>query len=307
MISFSICGSTLRPLPIPFKLLSIDNTRRRDFLQKYFPGTNGFRLLRVIGVMKPFRKTPGMYPCRVSLGSMAASTAMVCVLSLAPNPVSLDGGFLDPPLAHAQCCLTAQTQIPFIRSSEYPITMVRPGDLAMGRDDGIGRAGGVLPIPRGQRMPRDDNQQAPFFTTDRPLLTSGGWRMLDRAEIPRLAVVELTAGTMLVTASAELGETAGLQKLAPAVIFAHSQRGDGYSSAPAGENPAAAGEATQTAQGNQATDGAPAVDDTRTAADQSVPADDADGETGEFSGSPAPAGPDLTTSEEQDAIARGWK
>lgn len=39
----------------------------------------------VIGAMKPLRKMPGMYRSRVSPSSLVASTALVCVVSLAPS------------------------------------------------------------------------------------------------------------------------------------------------------------------------------------------------------------------------------
>lgn len=49
-------------------------------------------------------------------------------------------------------------------------------------------------------------------------------------------------------------------------------------------------------------------DDTKQATVNPTPPDDGSPAAGEeFSGSPAPAGPDLTVSEEQSAISQGWK
>jgi hypothetical protein len=67
------------------------------------------------------------------------------------------------------------------------------------------------------------NQHRPFFTAEHPFLTPGGWRALDsmatRLETPGLAVAELTAGDVLVTAAAVSGESSGALALSPAVSF----------------------------------------------------------------------------------------
>ncbi len=69
------------------------------------------------------------------------------------------------------------------------------------------------------------DQHQPFFTAEHPFLTPGGWRALDqvatRFETPGLAVAELAAGDVLITAAAVSGETAGALALAPAVSLGH--------------------------------------------------------------------------------------
>jgi len=166
-----------------------------------------------------------MYRNRVSLGSLAASTAMICVLSLTPLAVSPDGGFFDLPLAHAQCCFTAETHVLMADGTERQITGIRPGDQVIGRAGGVNRVTGMHIVPLGRRALFGINQHPPFFTAEHPFLTPGGWRALDRVatrlETPGLEVAELAAGDVLITATAISGETAGALALAPAVGFRH--------------------------------------------------------------------------------------
>jgi len=166
-----------------------------------------------------------MYRSRVSLGSLAASTAIICVLSLTPPVVSPDAGFFDLPLAYAQCCFTAETNVLMADGTERPIAGIRPGDQVIGRAGGINRVTGMHVVPLGLRVLNGINQHHPFFTAEHPFLTLGGWRALDRAatrlETPGLDVAELAAGDVLITAAAVSGETAGALALAPAVRFGH--------------------------------------------------------------------------------------
>ncbi len=166
-----------------------------------------------------------MYRSRVSLGSLAASTAIICVLSLTPPAVSPDGGFFDLPLAHAQCCFTAETRVLMADETERSIAGIRPGDQVTGRAGGVNRVTGMHIVPLGPRAIFGINQHQPFFTAEHPFLTPGGWRALDRVatrlETPGLNVAELAAGDVLITAAAVSGETAGALALAPAVSFGH--------------------------------------------------------------------------------------
>jgi len=166
-----------------------------------------------------------MYRSRVSLRSLAASTAIICVLSLTPPAVSPDGGFFDLPLAHAQCCFTAETRVLMADGTERPIAGIRPGDQVIGRTGGVNRVTGMHIVPLGPRTLFGINQSHPFFTAEHPFLTPGGWRALDRVatrlETPGLDVAELAVGDVLITAAAVSGETAGALALAPAVSFGH--------------------------------------------------------------------------------------
>ena len=325
-----------------------------------------------------------MYRNRVSLGSLAASTAMICVLSLTPLAVSPDGGFFDLPLAHAQCCFTAETRVLMADGTERPIAGIRPGDRVSGRAGGVNRVTGMHIVPLGRRALFGINQHPPFFTAEHPFLTPGGWRALDRVatrlETPGLEVAELTAGDVLITAAAVSGETAGALALAPAVSFrhlvlhrltraegtpedrlynlildgdhsyvangfvVHNKGGDGGQGGDGGGGQGGDGDGDggQGGQGGQGGDGGQGEegqsddgqnsDDTdidgaqlatnSTSAEEDTTAnnsststestEDADATSpdaagGEFSGSSTPAGPDLTASEEQDAISSGWK
>ena len=107
-----------------------------------------------------------MYRNRVSLGSLAASTAMICVLSLTPLAVSPDGGFFDLPLAHAQCCFTAETHVLMADGTERQITGIRPGDQVIGRAGGVNRVTGMHIVPLGRRALFGINQHQPFFTAE---------------------------------------------------------------------------------------------------------------------------------------------
>jgi hypothetical protein len=166
-----------------------------------------------------------MHRSRVSLGSLAASTAIICVLSLTPPAVSSDGGFFNLPLAHAQCCFAAETGVLMADGTERAIAGIRPGDRVIGRAGGVNRVTGMHIVPLGLRALFGINQHRPFFTAEHPFLTPGGWRALDRVatrfETPGLDVAELAAGDVLITAAAVSGETAGALALAPAVSFGH--------------------------------------------------------------------------------------
>lgn len=292
-----------------------------------------------------------MYHSRVSLGSLAASTAIICVLSLTPPAVSPDGGFFDLPLAHAQCCFTAETRVLMADGTERPIAGVRPGDRVIGRGGGVNRVTGMHIVPLGLRALFGVNRHHPFFTAEHPFLTPGGWRALDRMttrlEMPGLDVAELAAGDVLITAAAVSGETAGALALAPAVSFGHlvlhrvtraegepadrvynlildgdhsyvangfvvHNKGDGqvggkgsearrtYDTTNAGEKLTASD--TTAVAGTAESGGSTGAEDT-----DDADATSTDTDSGEFSGSSAPAGPDLSTSEEQVLISGGWK
>jgi hypothetical protein len=150
---------------------------------------------------------------------------MICVLSLTPPAVGPEGGFFDLPLAHAQCCFTADTNVLMADGTERPIARIRPGDQVIGRAGGVNRVTGMHIVPLGLRALFGINQHHPFFTAEHPFLTPGGWRALDRVatrlETPGLDVAELAAGDVLITAAAVSGETAGALVLAPAVSFRH--------------------------------------------------------------------------------------
>ena len=292
-----------------------------------------------------------MYRSCVSLGSLATSTAIICVLSLTPPAVSPNGGFFDLPLAHAQCCFTADTRVLMADGTERPIAGVRPGDQVIGRGGGVNRVAGMHIVPLGLRTLFGVNQHHPFFTAEHPFLTPGGWRALDRMatrlETPGLDVAELAAGDVLITATAVSGETAGALALAPAVSFGHLvlhrlTRAEGdpsdsvYNLILDGDHSYVAngfvvhnkgvgqlgGKGSEARRTHHATHGGEklAASDTTvvagaTASDGSTGAEDtddagatsADADSGEFSGSSAPAGPDLSTSEEKDLISGGWK
>ena len=61
-----------------------------------------------------------MYRSRVSLGSLAVSTALICVLSLSSPAVSSEGGFFDLPLSQAQCCFTANSRVLIADGAGHP-------------------------------------------------------------------------------------------------------------------------------------------------------------------------------------------
>ena len=292
-----------------------------------------------------------MYRGCVSLGSLAASTAIICVLSLTPPAVSPDGGFFDLPLAHAQCCFTAETRVLMADGTERPIAGIRPGDQVIGRGSGVNRVTGMHIVPLGLRALFGVNQHHPFFTAEHPFLTPGGWRALDRVatrlETPGLDVAELTAGDVLIMAAVVSGGYDGALALAPAVSLSHlvlhrltrakgepadnvynlildgdhsyvangfvvHNKGGGQGGGQGGstgsetqgmdDNTAVANE-TLAANSTSVEDGTTASDDSTATGTDATSTDSAGGE---FSGSSTPAGPDLTTSEEQDLISGGW-
>jgi hypothetical protein len=294
-----------------------------------------------------------MYRSRVSLGSLAATTAMICVLSLSPPAVSSEGGFFNLPLAQAQCSFTAETHVPMADGAEDQIGRNRPGNRVVSRIGGVNRVTGTHMVPLGPRALFGTNQHPPFFTAEHPFLTPGGWRALDRAatwqETPGLEVAALTAGDALITAAAVSGETAGAPALTPAVSFrelalrrltraegdpadnvynlifdgdhsyvannfmAHDKGGEGGQGNGQSNGKAAGGldvaadmiVASDTTTVDPATTGNEAVSPTTTAED--TDAERTGVASGEFSGSAAPAGPDLSATEEKDVISSGWK
>ena len=284
-----------------------------------------------------------MYRSRVTLGSLAASTAMICVLSLTPPAVSSEGGFFDLPLAHAQCCFTADTNVLMADGAERPIAGILPGDRVIGRAGGVNRVTGMHIVPLGRRALFGINQHQPFFTAEHPFLTPGGWRALDRVvtrlESPGLEVAELAAGDVLIAAGAVSGETAGALALAPAVSFrhlvlhrltraegdpadsvynlildgdhsyvangfvVHNKGGDSQSS----DHTSVAGEqlAANTTSVEQGTTAGSGTTGAETTEGAGATPTEATGV--EFSGSSTPAGPDISISEEQALISGGWK
>ena len=343
MISFSIRGSTRLTLPLPSKTIRTDNTAAADSLQKNFDREKESTETGVVRLMKPSRESQRMYRRRVSLGSLAASTALICVLSLTPPVVSPEGGFFDLPLAHAQCCFTAETHVLMADGTERPISGIRPGDQVIGRTGGVNRVTGMHIVPLGPRAIFGINQQHPFFTAEHPFLTPGGWRALDRAatrlETPGLDVAELAAGDVLITAAVVSGETAGALALAPAVSFRHlvlhrltraegdpadsvynlildgdhSYVANGFVVHNKGGGQGGSKDTDDTATANETlAANSPSVSDGTDESGASTGTEDADGtstdaDSGEFSGSSTPAGPDLTAGEEQDLISSGWK
>ncbi|MFQ5566973.1 MAG: hypothetical protein ACE5EU_11490 [Paracoccaceae bacterium] len=245
-----------------------------------------------------------MYRSRVSLGSLVASTAMICVLSLTPPVVSPDGGFFTLSLAHAQCCLTAETHVLIADGTERAIAGKRPGDQMFGRGSGVTRVNGMHIRPQGPRTHFGVNQQQPFFTAGHPFPTPGGQRALDRAatrlETSGLNEAELAAGGGLITAAAVSGEAAGAPAPAPAASFEHP-----LSRLPTPADESLAANTKPVEAGTTANGGSTGTDGTGDAAgDADTAATDSD--SGEFTGSATPAGPDLTTSEERELISGGW-
>ncbi|MHA1555044.1 MAG: Hint domain-containing protein [Alphaproteobacteria bacterium] len=275
-------------------------------------------------------------------------------MSLTPPVVSPDAGFFDLPLAYAQCCFTAETNVLMADGSERPIAGIRPGDQVIGRAGGVNRVTGMHIVPLGPRALFGINQHHPFFTAEHPFLTPGGWRALDREttrlETPGLDVAELTAGDVLITAAAVSGETAGALALAPAVSFRHLvlhrlTRAEGdpanrvYNLILEGDHSYVANgfvvhnkggeggqgddglgddgqisddtdvDGAQLAANTTSGEGGTTASSGATGAESTEDTDATSTESGsgEFSGSPAPAGPDLSASEEQDIISGGWK
>ena len=112
-----------------------DNAKRlraADFLQKYFHLRKDSFSAGVIELMKPTQESQRMYRSRVLLGSLAASTAMICVLSLSSPAVSAEGGFFDRPLTQAQCCFTGNSRDLIADGAGHPF-LISDGGRAMDR------------------------------------------------------------------------------------------------------------------------------------------------------------------------------
>ena len=174
--------------------------------------------------MEPYRKTSVILRGSVTWGSLAASTAMICVLNLVPYPVAPDGGLFSAPAAQAQseCCFDARTPVLMWDGSERPIREIRPGDRVIGRGGRVNRVTGIHVVSLGARPLYGINGQDPFFTAEHPFLGQDGWRALDRAatwrEMPGLELAEMRTGDSLVVASVAVS-SAGQLALAPAVLF----------------------------------------------------------------------------------------
>jgi hypothetical protein len=98
----------------------------------------------VIVVMKSSLEPHRMYGSRVLLGSVAASAAMFCLLSLSSAAVISSDGFIDRSHAQAQCCSTVDPGA--------PIAGGLPGLLVIARADHYrGRASGASGEARGQK------------------------------------------------------------------------------------------------------------------------------------------------------------
>ena len=208
-----------------------------------------------------------MYRSRVLLGSLAASTAMICVLSLSSPAVSAEGGFFDRPLTQAQCCFTGNSR-----------------DLIA---DGAGH----------------------------PFLISDGGRAMDRIspriKAPGLKLAELKADDRPITAATVSWQTVGTLTYARTNSSEHKALLHSTISGndTAGRAPNLILDNTAVAAGTEPVDPkAPENDASAKADTPEKPNDTEAGATaGEFSGSPQPAGPDLTASEEKDLISSGWK
>jgi hypothetical protein len=95
----------------------------------------------VIVVMKSSLEPHRMYGSRVLLGSVAASAAMFCLLSLSSAAVISSDGAIDRSYAQAQCCSTVDPGAP-----------IAGGLLVIARTDHYrGRASGASGEARGQK------------------------------------------------------------------------------------------------------------------------------------------------------------
>jgi hypothetical protein len=301
--------------------------------------------------MKPSRESQRMYRSRVSYGSVVASVAMICVLSLVPSVVSPAGGFFTLPLAHAQCCSAPDFPVPNTNEAEPLIAWIDPADRALGSVGESGRTRGIIynTVPEERRASSGIHRQASFFTTRNSYGKTGGWRLQDRAatrvRMSGLKAAELMAGAAQITATWGSGGTTVRLALAPAVSFADrsNQRLESArrtrdnrvtSLALEQENLGVAHDLTNRIAGTEFRSGGAAarreldagsdiaVATDTTALDEATASNDdtagsgTSGETGgesasaddgEFSGSAAPSGPNLSSSEERDIIVNGWK
>lgn len=201
----------------------------------------------VIAVMKSSLESRKMYISRVFLGSVVASAAMSCVLSLSAFAMSSGVDFTDKSNAEARCCSTPAADLGQFESY-----------WAAGSD------GGTAAI--NYKLNLNDNPSGAKFGLD-----TDRYRRHDNGrESGNLAVMR--GGEDLSVAHIKLAGTT----LTP-------------ESAPVGEN--------TTASEN------PVNQDTSDGAEPAQTNPD----SSEFSGSSAPAGPDLGSVEEKDLISGGWK
>jgi hypothetical protein len=187
-------------------------------------GPNDLFYLSVVCTMENCSKPVSVLRTGVSWRSLAASTAVICVLGLALPPApdgSLFGG--SQALAQADCCFTARTPILMADGSTRAISDIRPGDMVMGRGGRINRVTGIHIVPLAGRLLHGINGQKPFFTAEHPFLAEDGWSAVDPLatwrEMPGLQVAELHLGACLTTAEVVSGGAAGQLALAPAVRF----------------------------------------------------------------------------------------
>jgi hypothetical protein len=171
------------------------------------------------------------------LGSLAASTATICVLSLSSPAVSAEGGFFDLPLTQAQCCYTANFRDIIAIGAGHPFLML-------------------------------GTEADPAAGADNP---------------------SLEGGRIYAASGQGIGE--------PVIVRGNVNRGSGS----AVDMTVAAG--TAPADPGAAAKDAPIEDNSS----EKPEAAEADASGGEFSGSPQPAGPDLTATQEKDLISSGWK
>jgi hypothetical protein len=226
------------------------------------------------------------------------------------------------------CCLAAQTQVLLIQESGIPFAGTISGSHRTCRAD-AGHA-----FSPSWPASESDIQQASSFTAGRPLLCSGDRWMPGQTGsttgIPGRFVTDLTAGDAHVLAYAGSGETEGwlahasavneLRRVTPCAggrcTESRGSNGDfavsgAYGSAarafvPSNSGPAMAQASQSTA--DQADKSLSPPDDTNQAnVDPAAPDGGSTAPSEEFSGSPEPAGRDLTVSEEQSAISQGWK
>jgi len=78
----------------------------------------------------------GMSRRRLTLGSLAAATATMCVLSLVPPGASTAHGFVDLPIAQATYCVTSSAHALPAAGTDRPVAMFRVRDRLLGCSGG---------------------------------------------------------------------------------------------------------------------------------------------------------------------------
>lgn len=227
----------------------------------------------VIAVMKPSLESQRMYSSRVLLGSVAASAAMCCVLSLSSAAVRPGDGFIYMPQPPVHCC--------------YTIGLAGSGDQIAGVDSGpqvIGRAGHAIGFERlvSHQIISGDPGVA---ECNYKLCRNGGPDDFGNAFIGEQYGNRQGAGLGGVRThnALYLDDT----KLVGAALAADQAAVDGGTTASDG------------------TDDPVPTDGADTAGDTDAPSTDTAGD--EFTGSPEPSGQDLSSDEEKDLITSGWK